>query len=135
MTLRWRKWSAPLAVGIVLVAAGGGSQNGGAGIGSAPPPSVEQDCAADGVFGKPNPSLLAYAAQVRPVHLPADAVLVRATRCLYEERDVPGDGSWAFLIEERADSGLDRWPRRCGCRTGTFERAPSSRPLRCTSSR
>jgi hypothetical protein len=69
--------------------------------------SVEQDCAANGVFGRPSPTLLAWATQVRPVHLPADAVLVLATRCLYEVHDVPGDGSWAFLIEQRADSGLD----------------------------
>jgi hypothetical protein len=39
--------------------------------------------------------------------LPADAVLVSATRCLFDLRPVAGDGEWIFRIEQRADSGLD----------------------------
>jgi hypothetical protein len=39
--------------------------------------------------------------------LPADAVLVAATRCRYETQQFPGDGEWMMRIEQRAESGLD----------------------------
>ena len=39
--------------------------------------------------------------------LPADAVLVKATRCLYEPRTVPGDGEWLTRLEQEATTGLD----------------------------
>ena len=39
--------------------------------------------------------------------LPADAVLVSATRCLFQPQPVPGDGEWLVRIDQRATSGLD----------------------------
>ena len=39
--------------------------------------------------------------------LPADAVLVSATRCLYDTEAVPGDGEWRVRTEQEATSGLD----------------------------
>ena len=38
--------------------------------------------------------------------LPSDAVLVSATRCLYDFRLVPGDGEWLFKTEQKAATGL-----------------------------
>jgi hypothetical protein len=38
--------------------------------------------------------------------LPADAVLVAASRCLYETQQFPGDGEWMMRIEQTAESGL-----------------------------
>jgi len=39
--------------------------------------------------------------------LPADAVLVKATRCLFEPRTVAGDGEWLTRLEQEATAGLD----------------------------
>jgi hypothetical protein len=39
--------------------------------------------------------------------LAADAVLVRATRCLYGKERVSGDGEWATIVAQEATSGLD----------------------------
>jgi hypothetical protein len=39
--------------------------------------------------------------------LPADAVLVSATRCVFEAQLVAGDGEWEMKVEQRADAGLD----------------------------
>ncbi len=41
------------------------------------------------------------------IPLPADAVLISATRCLYEAAIVPGDGEWLMRIEQQAISGLE----------------------------
>src|SRR5262249_52241042 len=56
------------------------------------------DCTWDPASGMTAPAL---------TPLPADAVLVSATRCLLELRTVPGDGEWQYRIEQQADSGLD----------------------------
>ena len=39
--------------------------------------------------------------------LPADAVLVAATRCLFHAEIVPGDGEWLLRVEQEATAGLD----------------------------
>ena len=39
--------------------------------------------------------------------LPADAVLVEATRCLFENEVVPGDGEWLMRREQKATAGLE----------------------------
>ena len=39
--------------------------------------------------------------------LPADAVLVSATRCIHPTQVVSGDGEWLMRIEQKATSGLD----------------------------
>lgn len=39
--------------------------------------------------------------------VPADAVLVSATRCIVELERVPGDGEWSVRVEQEATTGLD----------------------------
>jgi hypothetical protein len=39
--------------------------------------------------------------------LPADSVLVSATRCTFQTANLPGDGNWFIRTDQRADSGLD----------------------------
>jgi hypothetical protein len=63
---------------------------GGAGLGS--------DCRSTGGPAPTNPVLSP---------LSANAVLVGATRCLFEAQLVAGDGEWEVKLEQRADAGLD----------------------------
>jgi hypothetical protein len=39
--------------------------------------------------------------------LPADAMLVRATRCLFELQTIAGDGQWRVRLDQEATTGLD----------------------------
>ena len=57
-----------------------------------------RDCDSDG-------SMLATPPPITP--LPADAVLVSATRCQFPQQRVLGDGEWLMRIEQKATSGLD----------------------------
>jgi hypothetical protein len=106
MTLR-RRWFAALTVGLVLVGVSACTRVSQFSGGTAQPGSAGMDCASDGFFALPNPTPSSPTPPLPSIHLPADAVLVLATRCMFEIRDVPGDGSWMFRIEQRADSGLD----------------------------
>src|SRR5262245_45630770 len=38
--------------------------------------------------------------------LPADAVLVSASRCVFSSEPVKGDGEWLFKVEQQATAGL-----------------------------
>jgi hypothetical protein len=66
---------------------------------------VGDDCDSNGFLGSPGAT--PSTSSIRSIRLPDDAVLVLATRCLFQIRPVPGDGEWMFRIEQRADSGLD----------------------------
>jgi hypothetical protein len=83
--------AAPGKNNVAIAAPGNGSDS----VGYGP---VGLDCDSDGHPTMSTPPL---------TPLPADAVLVSATRCLFESRPVAGDGEWMYRIEQRADSGLD----------------------------
>jgi hypothetical protein len=107
MMLRSKTWLAVLTAGLVLIAAGSCSPGLTLGSGDGLPGSAGEDCDSNGFLAFPSPSPSPSTTPVPSIQLPADAVLVLATRCLFEMRDVPGDGTWMYRIEQRADSGLD----------------------------
>jgi hypothetical protein len=41
------------------------------------------------------------------VALPGDAVLVSASRCLFESQLIPGEGEWSMRVEQEASGGLE----------------------------
>jgi hypothetical protein len=63
-----------------------------------PPLGEDCDSYAPGRTAPPSPDL---------IPLPADSVLVSATRCIFDHSSVPGDGNWLGRIDQRVDSGLD----------------------------
>jgi hypothetical protein len=69
------------------------------GVGQVPSP-LGQDCDsyAPGRTAPPTPDL---------TPLPADSVLVSATRCIFQTTTVAGDGEWLIRTDQRADSGLE----------------------------
>jgi len=50
---------------------------------------------------------LVFSTQPPLTQLPAKAVLVSASRCIYDYEVVPGDGIWINRIEQQATKGLD----------------------------
>src|SRR5262249_41237298 len=72
-------WLAVLTAGLALVGAGACSPAITAGSGAAPYGSVGEDCDSYGATAAPTPS----ASAIPTIHLPADAVLVLATRCTF----------------------------------------------------
>ncbi len=97
-----------VAAGLLLVTAAGCARPVASGGGGIADPRVATDLPASTSVGMecdsngiPNPS----SAQLTP--LPADFIIIRATRCVFENRTVSGDGEWMFRVDQRADSGLD----------------------------
>jgi hypothetical protein len=93
-----------LGCALTLVA---GCATGRTSVGSAASDAVGADqgaagssCTAD--FAGPS----AQAPSEHAVPLPADFVAVAASRCQYTVRAVPGDGEYAFRLEQRVDGGL-----------------------------
>jgi hypothetical protein len=93
-----------LAIGLLLIAAGAcarptssGSSN-DFGMGPDVARSEGVDCASNGDYAASPPALTA---------LPTEAVLMSATRCLFEPKLVSGDGEWLIRTDQRADHGLD----------------------------
>src|SRR5262245_22911716 len=76
-------------VGVVLLLAAGCAQATNAGVGDADLSGVGggsgEDCDSGGNLSASPPVL---------TPLPADAVLVAATRCVFQPQPVPGDGEW-----------------------------------------
>jgi len=99
-----------LTIGLLLLASAcagrtgtdAGNPNGDSGIGtdgvSIGGTGLGSDC--DDTGGPPTST-------VELTRLPADAVLVAATRCVFEIQVVPGDGEWEMKLEQRADGALD----------------------------
>jgi hypothetical protein len=77
------------------------------------PPAAARADAPDGLFVGSmagdgcNADGLTQPPRVTPIPLPADSVLVSATRCLYTTKGVPGDGEWLIRTRQKADTGLD----------------------------
>lgn len=98
-----RSWMAVVAVAVAVLLAASGCvpaiEVGGPGA-----PAADYN---NGPYGQdcddPLPDLDGPATE--PV--PADAVLVTATRCIFELERVPGDGEWSVRIEQEATTGLD----------------------------
>ena len=97
-------WVAAVAALIVGVA-GCGSPNTGLGSGGE---LTEPGAGATGPFGEPCEGE-GYANESAPptTPLPADSVLVSATRCIYSTQLMPGDGEWLMRVEQKATSGLE----------------------------
>lgn len=70
-------------------------------------PGAPQADYGNGPYGQDcdDPVPLLAGPQTEPV--PADAVLVKATRCVFETERVPGDGEWTVRVEQEATTGLD----------------------------
>jgi len=94
-----------LGIGLLLIAAGacarptsfGSSNDVGMGADAVSRPEG-MDCGSNGDYAASPPALTT---------LPAEAVLVAATRCLFGPKVVPGDGEWLMRIDQRADHGLE----------------------------
>jgi len=91
-----------LTVGLVLFGAGACEQ-----VGSYDGVEEPAGAACDSEKEPDLPTQTPTAPPVPNIHLPADAVLVLATRCVFDLESVPGDGQWVRRIEQRADGGLD----------------------------
>ena len=91
-----------LTVGLVLFGAGACER-----VGSYDGVEEPAGAACDSEKEPDLPTQTPTAPPVPNIHLPADAVLVLATRCVFDLESVPGDGQWVRRIEQRADGGLD----------------------------
>jgi hypothetical protein len=78
---------------------GGTNAVGDSALGAGVAVAVGQDCDSAGTPRATAPAL-------QP--LPADSVIVSATRCVFEPRAVPGNGEWMFRLEQRASGDFTR---------------------------
>jgi hypothetical protein len=98
-----------VVIGVLAVALAGCAQPGGAIPGNPPTDgNVSGGTASDGLALGPDQQACEAeeSAAPAPTALPADAVLVRVTRCVGGQERVPGDGEWLVRHEQEATSGL-----------------------------
>jgi hypothetical protein len=123
MTLRRPNWLAMLTVGLVLFGAGACEQ-----VGSYDGVEEPAGAACDSEKEPDLPTQTPTAPPVPNIHLPADAVLVLATRCVFDLESVPVTASGYGGSSSGQTAGSTRSPRRCGCRTSSRPRIhPSTR--------